>query len=182
MTSTHFDDSDIETECVIVEESTGESSPQDLCDPSSICTTEIDDDFIEVVLATADMSTERQEEQSVSHTAPLHGNRGISQAVSARYSLTTVIRIPSKGCKMCEASSGSWIRCILHAAVDPRQSAAHLGLEEYDKPAFTPNRTSIAANGRHDPVQKIVIYRCTSHGNRPFLTRADTASEYIWLD
>lgn len=174
MTSTHFEDFEIVSPCVEREESTGKSSPQDLCDPPSVHTTEIDDQFVEVVLTTTDMSPATQEGRFPSSTVPLHRKKSTGQAVAARYSLTTIVRIPSKGCKMCEAYPDSWTRCILHAAVEPRQSAAHLELEEYD--------TSIAANGMHDPVQKIVIYRSTSYSSGSFLARANTASEYIWLD
>jgi len=182
MTSIHFDDFEIISPCVERDESAGKSSPQDLCVAPSVYTTEIDDEFVEVVLNTPNTLPSCQEEGFPSNTVLLLGKKSTAQAVSARYSLTSVIRIPSKGCKMYEASPTSWIRCILHAALEPRQSAAHLELEEYDKPASTPNRTSIAANSMRDPVQKVVIYRSTSHGSGSFLARADTASEYIWLD
>lgn len=178
----HVDDFTIIAPWVEIEGAAEEPIPEDLCGPSSIHTTETDEDFLEVVLATADVSPACHQEQSASLTAPLWGKKSTTQAVSARYSLTTIIRIPSKGCKTCEAYPGSWTRCILHAAVEPRHPAADLELEEDDKPAPTPNRTSIATNGMPDPVQKIVIYRSTSHGSRSFLARADTASEYIWLD
>jgi len=183
MTSkSHVDDFIIIAPCVEIEGAAGASTLEDLCGPSSIRTTEIDDDFIEVVLATDNVSTARQEEQSVSRTALLHRKKSTAQAVSARYSLTTIIRIPSKGCKMCEAYPGSWICCCLHAAVEPRQSPECLELIENDKLASTRSLPSTTANGMRDPIEKIVIYRSTSHGSRSLLTRPDTVSEYIWLD
>jgi len=182
MTSTHFDDFEIISVCVEREQSTGESLPQDLYDSPSVSTTELDDQLVEVVLSAPEASPPRQEEGFPSRTAPLHGKKGPAQAVSARYSLTTIIRIPSKSCRTCEAFPGSWTCCILHAAVEPRQSSTCLEPIEHDKLASLPNLPSTSTHQTRDPIEKMVIYRSTSRNGRSLSTRPDVASEYIWLD
>jgi hypothetical protein len=113
----------------MVEKSTGESQ-QDISSSSSIHTEDLDDDFVEVILTTSDVSPARHKEQSPSITAPLYGVKGTIQAVNARTGrLTTVSYVLRKGCRMCEEYPDSRIHCCTHAFVEPRQPPVYLELE-----------------------------------------------------